>query len=131
MRDQDSNQKTVGDQAMKHLPIFSAILLTALLADAEIAHAQQPPDVVQSDSQRNTAMGTGAMGHAPANINLVDNTAVGFNALNGGQIVTGGPCCAGGNTAVGSSALFSDTSGSANTAVGLAVLYSNETGSEN
>jgi hypothetical protein len=46
---------------MKHVPILSAILITALLAVAGTAYAQQPPDVVQSDSNWNTAMGTAAL----------------------------------------------------------------------
>src|ERR1700734_2059417 len=111
---------------MKQIPILSAILFSALLAAAGTAYAQQPPDVVQSDGNSNTAMGTGAMAHAPGD--TADNTAVGFNALNAGP---GGGACCGGNTAVGSSALFSDTSGWGNTGVGLAVLYANETGNGN
>ncbi len=38
---------------MKHVPIPSAILITALLV-AQTAYAQQPPDVVQSDFGTNT-----------------------------------------------------------------------------
>jgi len=53
--------KTAGNHAMKHVPILSAILITALLAVAGTAYAQQPPDVVQSDSNWNTAMGTAAL----------------------------------------------------------------------
>ena len=37
---------------MKHMPILSAIPITALLVAAGTAYAQQPPDVVQSDTHR-------------------------------------------------------------------------------
>ncbi len=58
------------------------------------------------------------------------NTAVGFGALN-----NNGGCCgpnaASNNTATGSSALLSNTTGASNTASGFDALYNNTTGSNN
>jgi hypothetical protein len=71
------------------------------------ALAQQPPDVVTSDSMANTAMGTDAL----LNVNLDESGCH--------------------NTASGADALYSDTSGSYNTATGYSSLYSNTTGANN
>lgn len=67
------------------------------------AFAGQPPDVVQSDANANTAMGTNALLH---------NTG----------------CC---NTAAGDATLYNNTSGGNNTAFGTYALNSNQTGSDN
>jgi hypothetical protein len=104
--------------------LISAAVLCAIGASA--AYAQQPPDIVQSDSRDNTAMGTGAMANAPAG--TFNNTAVGYQALAAGP--AGGDCC-GGNTAVGSFALAQDTAGEGNTGIGDGALYSNVSGNSN
>jgi hypothetical protein len=104
----------------------TSIALTSALFVSAWAHAQQPPDVVESDGNFNTAMGTGAMAQAPGD--TFNNTAVGYHALLAGP---GGGMCCGGNTAVGSYALSSDESGTSNTGVGTGVLNSNVTGNAN
>lgn len=114
------------------------ILITALVTMAARAYGQQPPDVVTSDTQENTAMGSGALmsltpdcGPNPPTCDF-GNTAAGYQALFSNL---GG----GGNTAVGAQALYSNTttgvpftlqpvSGNANTAVGFKALYSNTAG---
>lgn len=93
------------------------------------AHAQQPPDVVASDSFGNTAMGTAALSSADITGSGGEglasyNTGAGYHALmatNSGE----------GNTAVGSEAMASNTAGTFNTAVGDVALYSNTTGNNN
>jgi hypothetical protein len=94
--------------AMKTLNRSPLVLITALVAVAESAYGTQPPDVVNSDSNANTAMGTNAL------LNLTTgsaNTASGYLALNHN---TGGYE----NTASGAYALYSNTTGVYNTASG-------------
>jgi hypothetical protein len=80
---------------MKHTPTLSPILFTALLAAAGTTLANQPPDVVQSDKEQNTAMGSQVL-----------------------TLLTSGA----GNTAAGAGALFANTTGSSNTAFGWGTL---------
>ena len=61
-------------------------LITALVASAHPAFAAPPPNVVDSDANRNTAMGTDALGSLT---NGFDNTAAGSEAL--GSNTTGVP----------------------------------------
>lgn len=96
-------------------------LITALVASAHPAFAAPPPNVVDSDANRNTAMGTDALGSLT---NGFDNTAAGSEAL--GSNTTGGA-----NTAFGSLALQDNTSGSNNTAFGRQALLLNDTGNAN
>src|SRR5580693_5079147 len=96
--------KNCGDHAMKQILVLSAILFSALLAAVGFARAAQPPDVVKSDANFNTAMGDSAL------LNLT----TGY-----------------GNTASGDGALSSDTTGFENTASGLYALSSNTTGAFN
>jgi hypothetical protein len=97
-------------------------ICVALLASFAIpAHAQQPPDVVQSDDHQNTAMGTNALLSA---LGAASDTAAGYNAL---YFNTTGSA----NTAVGSFALYSNTQGSYNSVLGSNSLSSNTTGNGN
>jgi hypothetical protein len=115
-----------------------AALLTALTTLAAPAFGGQPPDIVQSDAQMNTAMGRNALW---ALINGFGNTAVGDSALasnyGGVQNTAVGVSAlyanstAGSNTAVGHSALATTTTGSANTAVGAGAMNQNTTGYNN
>src|SRR5882762_9466142 len=89
---------------MKVLSKPAIVLISALIAIADAAFGAQPPDVVQSDSGQNTAMGSFAL------LNLTTGT---------------------GNTAAGISALQSNTTGINNVAYGGGVLQSNTTGSSN
>jgi Chaperone of endosialidase len=127
---------------MRTLNLSPFVLLTALAAMAGSAYGQQPPDVVNSDGQGNTAMGTDALfsltpsppygsyntasGYSALYSNTTgsDNTASGYKAL---YFNTTGDI----NTASGFQALFSNTIGRANTVFGWAPLYSNTTGSHN
>jgi trimeric autotransporter adhesin len=112
---------------MKHLPILSAISITALLAAAGTAYGQQPPDVVQSDSSWNTAMGTEALQSVTPNSCLycgIENTAAGAFAM---QNNTSG----GGNVAVGFLAMQFNVTGHNNTGVGDSALQDNTTGEFN
>ena len=81
-----------------------ACISAFLLSIGSAAYGAQPPDVVTSDGNGNTAMGSDA---------LLNNS-------------TGD-----GNTASGDSALNSNTTGSNNTASGIAALQSNTTGVNN
>lgn len=99
----------------------TAICLVVLAAFAIPAHAQQPPDVVQSDDHQNTAMGTNALLSA---LGAGSDTAAGYNAL---YFNTTGSA----NTAAGSFALYSNTQGSYNSAMGSSSLASNTTGNGN
>ena len=73
-------------------------------------------------AQENTKLGTGAL-PSPSSPVLFDS-AFGSNALNS---PTSGPS----NTAIGALALSRDTTGQGNTATGVAAMESNTTGSEN
>ena len=92
----------------------------------------------------NTAVGTGALvynnidgtgnnGFGDAalleNVHASDNTAIGDGALRNNDVDRNN--LANQNTAVGSSALFTNTDGASNTAVGFQALHFNETGSFN
>jgi Chaperone of endosialidase len=132
------------------------MLSTALAIVADSSRAAQPPDVVDSDSNQNTAMGSFALGTMSSS--AVDNTAAGYAALylnttgsfntafgdfalenntisNGntglGYVALNLNTTGSSNTAVGSGALQSNTEGSSNTAVGNTALSSNTTGIDN
>lgn len=99
----------------------TSIRIAALAAFVVTAHAQQPPDVVQSDANQSTAMGTNALLSAEG---AQRDTAAGFGALNFNT--TGSD-----NTAVGSDALLSNTQGSFNSVLGSNSLSANTTGNGN
>jgi hypothetical protein len=107
------------------------------------SYAQLPSTNDTSDGFGNTGMGTGALiDVAPSTgFNGTNNTAAGYNALDGNTIghdnaafgswamadnTTGAD-----NTAVGSGALLRNTTGSNNTAIGNVALYRNTTGGNN
>jgi hypothetical protein len=114
-----------------------AILTTVLIAAAGPAYGQ-PPDVVQSDDQSNTAMGTGALQN---NRTGSGNTAAGFSAMaadNFGDFNTAFGVLAlnlnttgSQNVAVGGDALSANISGYSNVAVGYQALTSNTEGGGN
>jgi hypothetical protein len=97
--------------------MFSALMFCA----AGLTYAQQPPDVVMSDANDNTAMGTDALLH---NSLGAYNTAAGYDVLLSNT--TGYD-----NTAVGDLALASNTSGFQNSAYGDSALETNSTGANN
>jgi hypothetical protein len=115
---------------------LSAIACCSLIADT--AFATQPPDVVSSDSNGNTAMGsyaldlltTGAYNTGVGNYTLFsittgnENTAVGNSALNNTNTASG-------NSAFGFSALNAVSTGNDNTAVGTYALQRDTTGGWN
>ena len=82
----------------------SILALAAAVTLAAMALRAQPPDVVSSDSNGNTAMGSHAL-----------------LSLSSGS----------GNTAAGYAPLYSTTTGHYNTAFGYEALYSNTTGFNN
>jgi hypothetical protein len=84
---------------MKRRPSLSALLSCAVLTTGA-AYGQQPPDVVQSDAEGNTAMGSSALSRLVTSNLASDNTASGPQALN------------------------SNTLGSSNTASGARCSYS-------
>jgi trimeric autotransporter adhesin len=98
----------------------SLILGAVICVSAGSAYAQQPPDIVQSDSSYNTAMGhnADAAGGGEA------NTAVGQSALERGG---GG----GFNTAVGGFAIWLNGIGDGNSALGYDALGNNDSGFQN
>ena len=97
---------------MKTVNRSSLVLITALVAIAQSAHAQQPPDVVVSDGFENTAMGSMAL------FSLTYNSVP-------------PPFLGVGNTASGYWALSSNTTGNYNTASGATALNRNTTGNDN
>jgi hypothetical protein len=139
---------------MKSIYNSLPLLVTALFAAGGPAYAQQPPDVVVSDPQSNTAMGTDALNDLAGGVSNTAsgafallfnssgnyNTATGVNALQANT--TGGENAAFGvdalysnngsnNAAFGTSALLGNTSGNNNTACGVNALLSNANGSNN
>lgn len=76
----------------------------------------------------NVAMGVRALNNNTTHSNLV---AIGDSTLYNNGVGAVGTIEATGNTAIGSKALFSNTTGNANTANGRSALYSNTTGSFN
>jgi hypothetical protein len=101
-----------------------AVLMLLIGATATPALAQQPPDLVQSDSMANTAMGTSALQNIDLDESGCHNTGSGAYAL---YSDTSGSY----NTGTGLSALYSNISGDNNTASGAESLYSNLTGGNN
>jgi hypothetical protein len=121
-----------------YFQLRSIIVIAALTAICASAYAQQPPDVVNSNGNSDTAMGTSAL------LNVTTgccNTASGFDALQ--NDTTGSYNTASGvnalatntigyqNTASGVSALANNTSGAYNTASGYQALYLNLDGNYN
>jgi len=114
-----------------------AIACCSLIAGT--ASATQPPDVVTSDSNGNTAMGsyvmeyfltTGAYNTGAGNYSLYsistgsENTAVGYSTLNNSNTASG-------DAAFGFSALEATSTGSYNTAIGTYALQNDSTGGWN
>ena len=107
---------------MSIIKIKKCLIPSALLLSlGSIAYGAQPPNVVVSDSNGNTAMGSSALLY---NMTGVSNTASGSQALLSNTTGSG-------NTASGDSALLANTTGSNNTASGVASLGSNTTGENN
>jgi len=114
------------------------VLIATIVASSTLAYGQQPPDVVVSDANASTAMGSGALlssmggdfntaaGYRALWLNThgIDNTAIGADAL---VANTDGS----GNTASGFGALWENTIGNNNTASGTSALFSNTTGNDN
>src|SRR4051812_30614369 len=114
---------------VKHRKRVLGLCLAACLVSSAIA--VPPPNVVPSDTNANTAAGTGAM----ASFDVGGfNTALGFNALS--QLTIGGHSTALGayalaqnpgsedNTAVGSEVMRGSTKAAGNTGVGARALLS-------
>jgi hypothetical protein len=98
-----------------------ALAISACAVTTAPAFGGQPPDVVVSDSNGNTAMGSASL---HSNSSGVDNTSSGDQALYNN---TSG--CH--NVAFGSDALYSNTTGSYNTASGYGALEDNTVGQYN
>lgn len=102
----------------------SPILFLALTTAFQAVHAQQPPDLVNSDGYFNTASGTHALENLTPNPDGNNNSAFGNVAL---QFNTTGQW----NTGIGSEALQFNTSGFANSALGYNSLNMNTYGNYN
>jgi Chaperone of endosialidase len=100
------------------MPFTCPLFMIAALAVAGSAYATQPPDVVVSDANANTAMGTNALLFLTTGS---QNTAAGEDALLANTTGYG-------NTALGSLALQANVSGDYNATFGANTLYSNTTG---
>jgi hypothetical protein len=109
---------------MNHSARTYAVFICLIGAAASTAMAQQPPDVVKSDSMANTAMGSNALLHVNLAESGCHNTASGDDAL---YSDTSGSY----NTGTGFSSLFSNTAGNDNVGIGFEALYSNSSGSDN
>ncbi|MGO9933474.1 MAG: tail fiber domain-containing protein [Steroidobacteraceae bacterium] len=103
---------------MNHSAKAYSVLICLISAMATPALAQQPPDLVTSDSLENTAVGTDALLNLSDDESGCHNTASGADAL---YSDTGGSY----NTAIGFSSLFSNVAGNNNTAAGYESLYFN------
>jgi Chaperone of endosialidase len=98
------------------LPVLVFLGLLALSA-----RGAPPPNVVESDGERNTAMGSFSLFNLTTG---VGNTAAGYLVLAANTDGTG-------NTAVGNIALSSNESADYNTALGYAALSNNSMGNRN
>jgi hypothetical protein len=107
---------------MKGSHTSAFILSFALATMAASAYGQQPPDVVTSDTNFNTAMGSQAL--SGLRNGGVNNTAAGAQALAENEAGSD-------NTAFGANALYINAVGNENTASGFYALYSNYYGSFN
>jgi hypothetical protein len=121
---------------MQTTPKYPTLVLASLLAST--AFAAQPPDVVSSDGTYNTAAGTGALLKQPAG--AAQNTAMGYNALAAGgsddetavgSFALTSATSGTGNSAFGAAALYLTTEGTLNTGIGVNALFENTTGSGN
>ena len=92
-----------------------AVMISALACFSMHANAVQPPDVVVSDGNGNTAMGTDAQEYLTTG---TENTAAGLGA--GGVNQTGSW-----NSSFGSNAGFLNTAGDGNTAIGASANSQN------
>jgi hypothetical protein len=97
---------------------FGSLMLAGSLGMATAAVAGQPPDVVSSDSNGNTAMGSDAL---PALTTGTYNTAAGDETLFYNS--TGNT-----NTAVGEESMYANRGGGANSAVGFFAVFGNTSG---
>ena len=102
----------------KRVLALRLILASSVVSGA--AFGAQPPDVVTSDANGNTAMGTDAL----LNNSGSNNTAAGLRALQSNTLTDG-------LTAFGFEALRFNTTGGANAAFGYNTLTMNTTGSWN
>jgi hypothetical protein len=102
----------------------SFVLFISAVSLGISANAQQPPDVVTSDSFANVAMGPGVLNGISASGATSENTGAGYFALHANT--TGAS-----NTAFGTQALYENTEGSNNTAVGASTLRYDTLGSYN
>src|SRR6202035_2336218 len=100
---------------------FLAVLIGTCAAFASPTNAQ-PPDVVNSDMNANTAMGTDAL--LPNQSSAFFNTAAGYQALDANMTGSG-------NSAFGYQTLYSNTSGTDNAAFGVGALGANTSGGLN
>ena len=115
----------------RSLPIVAAaqhgqrcFALVSTPPELQYGHWNVLPCLVNTEGESNTAIGLITLS---ANRPGSRHTAIGFGAL---QYCTAPPDFAG-NTAIGTEALFSDTTGNFNTAVGDAALKLNTTGADN
>ena len=109
---------------MNHSAQTYSVLLCLISAMANTALAQQPPDLVKSDSMANTAMGSNALLHVNLAESGCHNTASGDDAL---YSDTSGSY----NTGSGFSSLFTNTAGNDNVGIGFEALYFNSSGDDN
>jgi hypothetical protein len=123
---------------MKILNRSHLFLSTLIFCAAGLAYSQQPPDVVMSDANDNTAMGTNALLHittgsynTAAGFDVLISNTSGFDNTAVGDLALGSNTSGYQNTAFGDSTLQVNTTGINNTAVGDFALYSNETASNN
>jgi hypothetical protein len=101
--------------------LAGASIAICFVLGLQTATGQQPPDVIQSDSSQNIAMGPGVLLHLSGG---TFNTAAGYIAM---QTNTSG----GLNTAFGAEALYYNSVGFNNTAVGAFSMINNYSGTNN
>jgi len=119
---ENHNNLAGGIAAMRHFSARPTLTLCACGIAASVSYGAQPPNVVASDLDGNTAMGSGAL--MDLSNGTIWNTAAGSGAL---ESNTTGEA----NTAFGSGALTSNTTGYDNAAFGALALVFNTTGTNN
>ena len=117
---------------------YSLILISVFVATAQWAYGAQPPDVVASDGNGNTAMGSSALafltfgfGNTGSGVLALENITSGSYNTASGAYALQNNATGDYNTATGESALGGNTSGTSNTAAGESALVTNSTGSYN
>ena len=121
------SKKSMGPATTGHVFLLIALILAGFVLSPTARALLPPPTPDGGYPGNNTAEGDGALSRVQINTTTgagIGNTAIGFSALASNTI-------GGGNTATGEIALQGNTLGTGNTATGAAALASNKIGNYN